>query len=113
MPSGMERTSDERQTEPVLQLLFSETTALVHRLKHLTRHFHQREAGTSDWRSILRSLAHQGPQTVPYLARTRNVSRQHIQVQVNQLASDGYVEFVDNPAHQRSRLVQISLSGKD
>src|SRR5207249_2982388 len=39
-------------------------------------------------------------------------SRQHVQTLMNQLVAEGHVEFVDNPAHQRSRLIRISPSGK-
>lgn len=61
---------------------------------------------------LLRSLAKEGPQPVPQLARDRDVSRQHIQTMVNDLAEQGLVEFIDNPAHKRSKLVAITESGK-
>ena len=51
------------------------------------------------------------PATVPQLARMRPVSRQHIQLIVNDLKDKGLVELVDNPAHKRSRLVQLTAAG--
>jgi DNA-binding MarR family transcriptional regulator len=50
---------------------------------------------------------------VPQLARAHSVSRQHIQALVNPLAEEGLVEFVDNPAHKRSRLVRLTATGKE
>jgi DNA-binding MarR family transcriptional regulator len=94
-----------------LQSLFAETTALIHRLKRMTQHVHQQAAGTNNCRGVLRSLSHQGPQTVPHLARSGKVSRQHVQTLVNRLVAEGHVEFVDNPVHQRSRLIRILPSG--
>ncbi len=61
---------------------------------------------------LLRSLKSSGPQTVPQLARARDVSRQHIQILANGLAEQGLVEFVDNPAHRRSRLLKITGLGE-
>lgn len=69
-------------------------------------------AGAGSW-GLLRSLAREGPQTVPQLARARPVSRQHIQMLANELAGQGLVEFVDNPAHKRSRLVRITARGRE
>ena len=93
-----------------LHSIFAEAAALSRRLGLLS---HAREARSHLGRGILHDLAQHGPQTVPQLARARNVSRQHIQTQVNRLATDGQLEFVDNPAHQRSSLVRISSAGKE
>lgn len=68
-------------------------------------------AGAGSW-GLLRSLATEGPQTVPQLARARPVSRQHIQTLANELAAQDLVEFVDNPAHRRSKLVAITAEGE-
>jgi Transcriptional regulators len=64
-------------------------------------------------RGVLRDLDRLGPQTVPQMARVRPVSRQHIQTIVNQLAVEGYVEFIENPAHKRSHLVSLTEEGKE
>ena len=58
------------------------------------------------------SLQQLGSQTVPQLARARPVSRQHIQSLVNALLEAGYVEYIENPAHKRSRLVRITQQGR-
>jgi len=61
---------------------------------------------------LLRSLKKDGPQTVPQLARAHEVSRQHVQVLANGLAEQALVEFVDNPAHKRSKLLRITEPGE-
>ena len=63
-------------------------------------------------RSILRDLDQLGPQTVPWLARARLVSRQDIPPIVNPPAREGLVEFAANPAHRRSPLVQLTSQGQ-
>ena len=67
---------------------------------------------SSGRRSILRSLGNDGPQTVPEMARVRSVSRQHIQSLVDGLLSDGLVRRIDNPRHQRSKLVTLTARGE-
>jgi len=66
--------------------------------------------GGGTWR-FLDSLATDGPQTVPNLARARSVSRQRIQKLADELAADGLLEFTDNPAHRRSKLVRLTPAG--
>lgn len=60
----------------------------------------------------MRSLAEGGPQTVPAIARSRPVSRQHIQKLADELAAEGLVEFVDNPEHKRSKLMRLTAAGR-
>ena len=62
-------------------------------------------------RGFLRSLQVQGPQTVPQIARARPVSRQRIQRLADEAAESGLVEFTDNPAHRRSKLVRLTPEG--
>jgi DNA-binding MarR family transcriptional regulator len=61
---------------------------------------------------VLRSLKLEGAQTVPQIARSRPVSRQHIQKLANTMISDGVIEFVENPAHKRSKLLQLTSKGE-
>jgi len=61
---------------------------------------------------LLRSLRLEGPQTVPALARSRPVARQHIQTLADAMAADGLVAFKPNPAHKRSQLVTITVKGE-
>ena len=69
------------------------------------------QGGAGRW-GFLRSLALDGPQTVPQLARSRPVARQYVQTMANALAAEGLIEFVDNPAHRRSRLMLLTKKGE-
>lgn len=63
-----------------------------------------------EW-GLLRVLVKDGPQTVPEMARSRPVSRQHCQTIVNTLEAQGLVEFIDNPKHKTSKLVRATKKG--
>ena len=60
---------------------------------------------------FMRSLALVGPLTVPQIAQMRPTSRQRMQRLADELAAEGLVEFIDNPKHRRSKLVQLTPKG--
>ena len=61
---------------------------------------------------FMRSLALLGPLTVPQIAQMRPTSRQRMQRLADELAAEGLVEFIDNPKHQRSKLVCLTRTGE-
>jgi len=61
---------------------------------------------------FMRSLAVLGPLTVPQIAQMRPTSRQRMQRLADELAAGGLVEFIDNPRHQRSKLVRLTAKGE-
>jgi len=67
---------------------------------------------TGKW-SLMRSVREEGPQTVADIARARPVARQGVQRMADQLADDGMIEFIDNPAHRRAKLVRIAAKGEE
>lgn len=67
---------------------------------------------TGQW-SLMRSVIEEGPQTVADIARARPVARQGVQRMADQLERDGMIEYVDNPAHRRARLVRVTAKGED
>jgi DNA-binding MarR family transcriptional regulator len=60
---------------------------------------------------FMRSLSLLGPLTVPQIAQMRPTSRQRMQRLADELAVQGLVEFIDNPKHRRSKLVQLTRKG--
>ena len=82
------------------------------RLGALAERLHGQGLLTAGRRALLRNLKTLGPRTVPELAAMRPVSRQHIQMLVNELLRDGLVVLADNPAHRRSKHVRITAKGK-
>lgn len=64
-------------------------------------------------RAVLEFLDREDRQTVPDLARSRSVSRQHIQVSVNELVDRGWLQTLPNPAHRRSPLIALTQAGRE
>ena len=63
-------------------------------------------------RAVLEFLSGGEPLPVPEIAARYQVSRQHVQVTVNQLADRALVRIRPNPRHKRSPLITISAAGK-
>ena len=61
---------------------------------------------------FMRSLALLGPLTVPQIAQMRPTSRQRMQRLADELAAEGLVDFIENPKHQRSKLVRLTPKGE-
>ncbi len=95
-----------------LAALFDQTVMLFHRLRAEAEAVHTQGKLSAGLRGVLLELHRLGHQTVPQMARTRPVSRQHIQILVNRLLEDGFVELRPNPAHKRSSLVALTARGK-
>jgi DNA-binding MarR family transcriptional regulator len=91
--------------------LMTESALLFFRMKVAAAELIGKGAGSAGRRSILRELARNGPRTVAHMARARPVARQHFQKIVNRLNLEGLVEFIPNPAHERSKLVRLTLKG--
>jgi DNA-binding MarR family transcriptional regulator len=51
--------------------------------------------------------------TVPGIAREMGLTRQSVQRTVDVLESEGIVDYLDNPAHRRSRLVAMTPRGRE
>ena len=64
-------------------------------------------------RAVLEFLDRDGPLAVPEIAARYQVSRQHIQVTVNTLLEDGFLESRPNPRHKRSPLFALTPVGSD
>ncbi|MCA2218125.1 MarR family winged helix-turn-helix transcriptional regulator [Jidongwangia harbinensis] len=66
---------------------------------------------TMPMRAVLERLA-DGPQTVPQVARSLWLPRQVVQRLADAAAELGYLRFVTNPAHRRSRLAELTDAGR-
>ncbi|HSG01317.1 MAG TPA: MarR family winged helix-turn-helix transcriptional regulator [Vicinamibacterales bacterium] len=96
-----------------LRNVIKETDRLFHRLSRAADALHASDGLTGGERSVLVELAEGEPRTVPEMARSRPVTRQHIQSLVNPLAGRGLVELIHNPRHRRSKLVRITEAGRE
>src|SRR5207248_10580006 len=95
-----------------LEDLFREVKSFSERWKKATGAADQQQHISAAWRSILQLLKTHEPLTVPEIARLCSTSRQNIQVVVNRLNAKGYVDFINNPAHQRSVLTRLTARGR-
>jgi DNA-binding MarR family transcriptional regulator len=95
-----------------LYQVIREVRRLFHRLANATDRLHADLKISAAQRAVLEALADGGRSTVPDLARSKGVTRQHIQVIANDLQSAGLVEVHSNPAHQRSPLMDLTESGR-
>ena len=88
----------------IAEELLDEVRLLFHVGTEAAERLHAEESVGASLRAVLEHLTHHAPTTVPAIARSRRVSRQHIQVLVNELLELGLVRLEDNPAHARSHL---------
>lgn len=94
-----------------VESLADEVRLHYHALVRLAGALHGALRVTAPMRAVLEFLQARGPTPVPGIARSRGVSRQHIQTIVNELLEEGLVELRDNPAHRRSCLVALTAAG--
>jgi len=95
-----------------LRAVVDETIALYLRMKWVSEQIYESDARGGARRGILRGIVRYGAQTVAAMARARDVSRQHVQKVVDAMRDDGLVEYIDNPRHRRSYLVQATPRGE-
>lgn len=106
--------SDAPQSAPAVEALAvvaQEVPALFHRLRAAAASLHGQGEASAGRRGILMEVAGQGPRTVPQMARSRPVSRQHIRMLVQGLAADRLLEPAQNPVHRRSQLWRLTPRG--
>ena len=69
-------------------------------------------AGLTSARWQVLGVIDHGPATVAAVARTMGLARQSVQQTADALAKDGFVEYVDNPHHQRAKCVSLTAAGR-
>ena len=111
MSKASSARADTARAALALGRVVDETRALFHRLRIAAEQLHAAERLPAGERAVLVELATEGPRTVPEMAHARPVSRQHIQTLVNALMKRGLVTLVENPRHQRSKLVELTRLG--
>lgn len=95
-----------------LEDLLDQVRLVWHVMVQAAERLHEREPITLGMRAVLEFLARNGPTAVPGIARSRHVTRQHIQGLVNDLLELRLVSLEDNPAHRRSALVRLTSEGQ-
>lgn len=67
--------------------------------------------GISGAYGLMADLYHQGPKTIPKLLEDRAISRQYLHRLVRTLQEEGLLKHIDNPDHQRSKLITLTDEG--
>ena len=115
MQEADQATSPAGRTSPAAEALF-ELVFATSRTFFRLRSVGSKIGAVTPWGGGLLGMLHGlklgGPQTVPQIARARPVSRQRIQKLADEMAAGGLVEYVDNPAHKRSKLVRLTPAGE-
>lgn len=101
----------DRERGKELHDLFREVFLLRDVLEQVMEQTHVQAGLSTPKARILRTLAEEGPATVPDLARALNVSRQFVLKICNELCKDQYIEFMDNPRHKTSKLASCTQQG--
>ena len=96
---------------PDVERIAGEVRHLFQVLKSLADALHKDAGLTASTRAVMEALE-DGPRTVPDIARSKSVTRQHIQLLVDELAASDLVELKPNPAHLRSPLIALSRKGE-
>ena len=97
----------EALTELILEI-FRVNGRLLAEGDRLTRDFGQTSAR---WQ-VLGALRHRA-QPVAAIARDMGITRQSVQRTADLLEAEGLVEYVDNPAHRRAKLVRLTREGEE
>lgn len=98
-------------SDPVEDLL-EQVRLTWHVTVQAAERLHRDEPVTLGMRAVLEFLAQHGATAVPEVARSRHVTRQHIQALVNDLLELRLVSLADNPAHRRSALIRLTQEGR-
>ena len=100
-------------SEKKLYDVFREVRTCFNQLKSLAEQLHQDLGVNPSMRAVMESMAENGQQTVPDIANSKGISRQHIQTVMNALLAAHLVASVENPAHKRSPLYDLTAKGRD
>jgi DNA-binding MarR family transcriptional regulator len=95
-----------------LKELLIEATYLHHHVAAASRQLASTGDLTNGQVSLLRSIARDGPQTVPQLAGERAIARQPVQRMTGELRALDLVRLEPNPRHRRSRLIALTPRGQ-
>lgn len=95
-----------------VQAITRKVRECCHRLDALDDAVRQDVGITSAMRVVLEVLHDTGAQTVPQIARAKNVSRQHIQALADKLHANQLISMRQNARDRRSPLLVLSEGGE-
>ena len=94
-----------------MDILLNEARLIYQKMIEVGDLIHADEKISMGMRAVLEFVLKNGPATVPEIARSRSVSRQHVQMLANELLNRNLVELAANPSHKRSPLLTLTGEG--
>ncbi|MCC3859932.1 MarR family winged helix-turn-helix transcriptional regulator [Pseudemcibacter aquimaris] len=95
-----------------IKLVIDEIRHCFNVLKFTADELHSDIGVNASARAVMETLYPDNAITVPDIARSKSVSRQHIQVIVNNLSQHGLVNSDNNPKDKRTFLISLSKLGR-
>jgi DNA-binding MarR family transcriptional regulator len=68
--------------------------------------------GLTSARWLVLGIVEHGPVTVAHVARTMGLARQSVQQTADGLEQEGFIIYIENPHHRRSKLMQLTPKGR-
>ena len=99
-------------TGAALHDLFREVFHLQAILAEAMDAVHEQSGMRTSHKRVAEVVDRQKKATVPDVAAELNVSRQFVQTVCNELNAQGLLEFKTNPRHKRSKLAELSDTGR-
>ena len=96
-----------------LDQIFAETVALFQRLRAVAPLMHAHDELGEDECTALQGLAREGSRTVTEIGNDCDISRNQAQKLVKALEKQDLVQMVDNPENKRTKLVELTDSGRE
>jgi DNA-binding MarR family transcriptional regulator len=98
---------------------FTKAEAITRRIRECCDHLDalydalRQDVGiTAAMRAVLEALYERGTQTVPQIARSKKVTRQHIQALADKLLASELISSQENPKDRRSPLLHLTEHGE-
>ena len=96
-----------------LDLVFAETVALFQRLRSVASSMHAHGELTAEECTVLQGLDRDGARTVADIAGDCGIAKSQAQKLVKALEKQGVVELNVNPENKRTKLVEVTDTGRD
>jgi DNA-binding MarR family transcriptional regulator len=96
----------------ILNAVIHDVRLCFNLLRSLADEMHKDLGVNASMRAVMESLAGGNEKTVPEIARSRGVSRQHIQMIANRLTTANLIKVRDNPNDKRTFLVSLTDRGR-
>lgn len=104
---------DDADLLPALDQIFAETVALFQRLRAVAPLMHAHDELGQNECTVLQGLARDGSRSVADIGNDCDIHRNQAQKLVKALEKRGLVQMIDDPENKRTKLTELSDSGRE